>query len=163
MSTGSVEAAGYALAYREAARGLKEQEKAVVELRTRSGGLISVAAIVMSFFGPRTLVRGASGAAGWVAIGCFVLLGFTVVLILWPRREWEFSMGPNEFIATYLEPEEGDALEPHAIERDLALHMGRSAEMNRRRLGMLAKAFRLAGLLLVAEVLAWVVALVIQG
>jgi hypothetical protein len=101
--------------------------------------------------------------SGWVAIGCFVLLGFAVLLILWPRRDWEFSLAPSEFIATYLEPADGDPLEIHLIQRDLALHMGRSAELNRQQLRILMMVFRLGALLLMAEVLAWVVALVVQG
>jgi hypothetical protein len=42
-------------------------------------------------------------AAAWIAIGCFVLLGFVVLMVLWPRRDWEFSLAPDQFIATYLE------------------------------------------------------------
>jgi hypothetical protein len=48
------------------------------------------------------------------------------------------------------------------IERDLALHMGRSAELNRRQLRMLMGIFRVGAVLLVVEVLAWVVALMVQ-
>jgi hypothetical protein len=155
--------AGYALAYGEAQRGLEDQERTVVELRARAGALIAAAAITTSFFGGQTLVRHDIGAFGWAAIGCFVLLGFAVLLILWPRRDWEFSLAPSEFIATYLEPTEGDPLEFHLIQRDLALHMGRSAELNRRQLRTLMTTFRLGALLLVAEVLAWVVALVVRG
>jgi hypothetical protein len=40
--------------------------------------------------------------------------------------------------------------------------MGRSAELNRRQLRVLMAVFRVGALLLVIEVLAWVVALVIQ-
>lgn len=50
----------------------------------------------------------------------------------------------------------------HLIERDLALHMGRSAELNRRQLRALMGVFRVGAVLLVVEVLAWVVALVVQ-
>jgi hypothetical protein len=46
------------------------------------------------------------------------------------------------------------------IERDVALHMGVSAVFNRDRLDTLVTIFRVAALLLVTEVLAWVVALV---
>lgn len=164
-STNSMAAseAGYALAYGEAQRGLEDQERTVVELRARAGTLIAAAAITTSFFGGQTLIRHDIGAFGWAAIGCFVLLGFAVLLILWPRRDWEFSLAPSEFIATYLEPAEGDPLEIHLIQRDLALHMGRSAELNRRQLRILMMAFRLGVLLLVTEVLAWFVALVIRG
>ncbi|MFI5005002.1 MAG: hypothetical protein ACHQE6_08305 [Solirubrobacterales bacterium] len=154
--------AGYALAYREARRGLEDQERSVVELRARAGALIAAAAITTSFFGGQTLARRDIGGAGWVAIGCFVLLGFAVLLVLWPRRDWEFSLAPDEFIATYLEPTDGEPMELHLIERDLALHMGRSAELNRRQLRTSMTVFRLGALLLVAEVLAWVVALVAQ-
>ena len=161
MSTASTDSSadGYALAYREAVRGLEEQERVVAELRTRAGTLIAAAAITMSFFGGQALIGRDIGAAGWSAIVCFALLGFAVLMILWPRRDWEFSLAPDDFIAIYLEPERGDPLELHLIERDLALHMGRSAELNRRQLRTLMTAFRFGALLLVAEVFAWVIAL----
>ncbi len=65
---------------------------------------------------------------------------------------------PNGDWRTRSEP-----LEIHLIQRDLALHMGRSAELNRRQLRILMMVFRLGALLLMAEVLAWVLALVIRG
>ena len=161
MSISSPEAYrdGYALAYREARRGLEDQERSVVELRTRAGALIAAAAITTSFFGGQTLARHDVDAAGWVAIGCFVLLGFAVLVMLWPRRDWELSLAPAEFIATYLEPADGEPLELHLVERDLALHMGRSAKFNRGQLDKLVTIFRFGALLLVIEVLAWVIAL----
>jgi hypothetical protein len=105
MSTSSYEApgAGYALAYQEARRGLEDQERSVVELRGRAGAQIAAPAIITSFFGSQTLARHDLGTAGWVAIGCFVLLSFAVLLMLWPRRDWAFSLEPEDFIATYLE------------------------------------------------------------
>lgn len=72
-------------------------------------------------------------------------------------------MAPSEFIAAYLEPEAGESVELHLIERDLALHMGRSADLNREQLRKLMTAFRLGVLLLVVEVLAWVVAIAGTG
>jgi hypothetical protein len=87
---------------------LEDQERSVVELRARAGALIAAAAITTSFFGGQTFARSGIGVAGWVAIGCFVLLGFTVLLVLWPRRDWAFSLAPDEFIATYLEPADGE-------------------------------------------------------
>jgi hypothetical protein len=164
MSTSAAEAScdGYALVYREARLGLEDQERSVVELRARAGALVAAAAITTSFFGGQTLVRHHIGAAAWIAIGCFVLLGFAVLMVLWPRRDWEFSLAPDQFIATYLEPAEGDPLAHHLIERDLALHMGSSAELNRTQLRTLMGVFRVGAVLLVVEVLAWVVALVVQ-
>jgi hypothetical protein len=142
--------------------GLEDQERAVVELRARAGALIAAAAITTSFFGAQTLVKHNISAAAWIAIGCFVLLGFAVLLVLWPRQDWEFSLAPDQFIATYLEPTDGKPLALHLIERDLALHMGRSAEQNRHQLRTMMSVFRVGAALLVVEVLAWVVALVVQ-
>ena len=96
MSTTAIEASreGYALAYREARMGLEDQERSVVALRARAGALVAAAAITTSFFGSQTLIKHDIGAAAWIAIGCFVLLGFAVLMVLWPRRNWEFSLAP---------------------------------------------------------------------
>ncbi len=163
MAAGDLPESGYAVAYAEAQRSLDEQERAVVELRTRAGTLIAAAAITMSFFGGHALLNDDLHAFGWVAIGCFALVGLAVLLILWPRRDWEFSLAPSEFIATYLEPEHGEPLQLQLILRDLALHMGRSAALNRRQLRTLMITFRTGVLLLVIEVLAWVLALLLHG
>ena len=152
--------AGYALAYREARRGLEDQERAAAELRGRAGALVAAAALTTSFFGGQALARHEIGAPAWVAIACFVLLGFAVLFVLWPRRDWAFSPAPAKLIATYLEPEDRDPTDFHLIQRDLALHIGHSTASNRPQLAMLTTAFRTAALLLVAEAVAWVVALV---
>lgn len=86
-----------------------------------------------------------------------------VLLILWPHQDWAFFMSPDTFIATYLEPTHGKPLELHLIERDLALHMGRSAESNRQQLQTLTMVFRVGAVLLVVEVLAWVLTLAVRG
>ena len=75
--------------------------------------MVAPAAITTSFFGGQTLTRHHVGIAAWVAIGCFVLLSFAVLVMLWPRRDWSFSLEPEDFIATYLEPADGEGLEPH--------------------------------------------------
>lgn len=90
-------------------------------------------------------------------------LGAAVLVILWPRRDWEFTLSPARFINTYLEPSEGEPLSLPLIHRDLALHMGRSASLNRKQLRWLMTAFRIGALLLVAEVVAWVIVLVNQS
>lgn len=164
VSTTATEAPrqGYALAYREARRRLEDQERSVVELRARAGALIAAAAITTSFFGGQALADHNITTPAWIAIVCFILLGFAVLLVLWPRRDWEFSLSPDDFIATYLEPIDADPLPIHLIERDLALHMGHSAELNRDQLGTMMGVFRAGAALLVLEVLAWVITLAVQ-
>jgi hypothetical protein len=148
----------YELAYEEARRTLEDQERAVNDLRSRAGTLIAAAAITTSFFGGEAL-RHDTNAAAWIAIGCFVLLGLAVLLILWPT-ELQFAISPQQFIETYTEPPSADPLPLHRIQRDLALHMGTSAQENRRQLRELSLAFRVSAVLLLAEVVAWVVALI---
>jgi hypothetical protein len=80
-----------------------------------------------------------------------------------PRRDWSFSLAPAEFIGTYLERADGEAMELHLVERDLALHMGRSIRFNSAQLNRLAGVFRCGAVLLLIEVLAWVVALAAVG
>ncbi|HEV7942277.1 MAG TPA: hypothetical protein VGP17_05690 [Solirubrobacteraceae bacterium] len=141
---------------------MEDQERSAAELRARAGALIAAAAVATSFLGPQTLAAHDVSAAAWVAIGCFIAVGCAVLLVLWPGQDWVFSIAPCELITTYLEPPEGDPLTLDAIQRDLALHMGRSAEDNRRQLERLTTAFRAGVLLLVVEMMAWVFALLLQ-
>jgi hypothetical protein len=152
----------YLLAFEEAKRALDEQERAVVELRSRAGQLIAGAAITTSFFGGQALHRHLDGM-GWVAVSCFVALSVAVLVILWPRRDWEFNLSPAQFINIYVEPVDAEPLSLPSIHRDLALHMGNSASSNRRQLRWLTVAFRVGAVLLVAEVIAWVVVLINQA
>jgi hypothetical protein len=162
MAAPSADPGAYLLAYDEAKRALDEQERAVFELRSRAGQLIAGAAIATSFFGGQAL-RHHIHPMGWVAIGSFVALSLAVLVILWPRRDWEFNLSPAQFIDTYLEPSDEEPLALPAIHRDLALHMGNSADLNRRQLRWLTAAFRVGAVLLVAEVVSWVIVLINQS
>jgi hypothetical protein len=153
------ESGGHELAYQEARRGLDDQERVVSEMRARAGALIAAAAITTSFFGAQAIGDVGVSAAAWLAILCFIGVGFCVLAVLWPRRDWEFDLNPQRFIATYLEPEEREPLELWLIHRDLALHMGASADKNRRQLRVLMIAFRAGAILIILEVIGWVAAL----
>jgi hypothetical protein len=75
------------------------------------------------------------------------------------RAATELRSRAGALIATYLERGRSEPLDLHLIQRDLALHIGHSTAFNRRRLKMLMRAFRVATLLLVVEVVALIVAL----
>jgi hypothetical protein len=125
---------GYALAYEEAKRALDGQERAVTELRSRSGILIAGAAITTSFLGDRILTSRHVHPLAWIAIGCFVFLGLAVLMLLWPWQKWSFTVNAQSLIQDYLEPAEGDPLGLPGIHRDLALHMEASWQANERQL-----------------------------
>ena len=99
----------------------------------------------------------------WIAIACFVGLSLAVLAVLGPKREWEFVLSPAQFIETYAEPQEEEPLGLPLVHRDLALHMGRSADLNRQQLRLVTGAFRAGAILLVAEVIAWIIALLNQS
>lgn len=152
---------GYDLAYDEARRALDEQERMVVELRARAGALIAAAAVAASFFGGPLMADGL-GLLAWLALLAFAGVGGAALTILWPRKRWTFSLSATQLIATYVEPAAGDALERSMIQRDLALHMDRSAALNHRQLSSLFAVFRLGVFLLLVEVLAWLAVLATQ-
>lgn len=127
--------------------------------RTRAGLLLSAAAIATSFLGGAALRTGTS-LLTWIAIAAFVLLGVGVILILWPRGDWEYAARPRRVIETYIEP---DPLELPLIHRDLAYHMDASYLLNRGHLQDLVRLFRVSSILLVVEILAWVIDLVVSG
>ena len=154
---------GYALALEEARRTLDEQERAVAQLSVRAGMLLSAAAITTSFLGAPVLAHGDMRPATALALVAFMAHGATTLPILRPRHEWQFSMHPAPLMALHVEPIDRAPAPPHRIQRELALHMGASADRNRRTLDALTKAFNIASLLLAVEGVAWVVAIVTEG
>ena len=141
-------------------RALSEQQAVIDSFRTRSGLLLSGAAIATSFLGQASLARGTTFFT-WLAVGLFVVLGAAVIAILWPRGDWEYSVRPELLITNYIE--HAEPLEIPEIHRDLALHMDSSYLRNRGQLLRLVWLFRLASILLICEVVAWVVDLIIQA
>jgi hypothetical protein len=159
-SDSAAAAQAYKLAFDEGVRALSEQQAVIDGFRTRSGLLLSGAAIATSFLGQAALGRGTT-VATWIAIALFLLLGGAVVAILWPRNDWEYAIRPEPLIANYVEHPQPLAIAE--IHRDLALHMDRSYLRNRGQLLRLVWLFRAASLLLIVEVFAWVVDLAIQA
>jgi hypothetical protein len=157
LSPTTADPAGYALAFDEAKRALDDQERVLDELHTRAATLVAAAALVTSFFGGQALHTGHVPTFGWIAFSFFVVLAISVLVVLWPRRLWEFDVSPASLIATYLEPSAGLPTPLPGIQRDLALHMGNAADSNRGVMRILFVAFRVGTIALVLEVLAWAI------
>lgn len=149
---------GYALALEEGRRTLDEQERAVAEIRSRAGTLLSAAAIATSFLGSPLLTHGPN-VATWIAIGAFVGLTIATLRVLWPRHAWEFAIQPSKLISVYLE-RDLKALSMPLIQREVALHMDASVSRNQSELDLLIGAFRIAAVLLAIEIVACVVSIV---
>lgn len=160
METPRGDPQAYALAFNEGVRALSEQQGVIDSFRTRSGLLLSGAAIATSFLGQASLQRGTT-LVTWIAIGMFLLLGAAVIAILWPRSDWEYAVRPELLITNYIEHPK--PLGIPEIHRDLALHMDTSYLRNRGQLLRLVWLFRAASILLTVEIVAWVVDLIVQA
>lgn len=147
-------ASAYALVYNEAVRALTRQRDAFESLRSRAGVLLSGAAVASSLFGGQTVAAGRLGLFGWVAVAALAALGLTLLVVLWPRVEWEDTPLPSRLLQTVIEIPEPIALE--VLHRELALHMESVYNQNDFEYERLAKFFRTAAILLNIEVLAWV-------
>ncbi len=150
---GTADAAVYGLVYDEAVRALDDQRSILDNLRTRSGIVLSAAAVTTSFFGGLALRDGSAGPLAWAAVAAFVLCGVACLAVQFPHGRWEFRASPASLIA------EIDATAPavEVIQRDLALYMERSWLANERRTqASMVWPLRIAALALVVEVLAWV-------
>jgi hypothetical protein len=148
------DAGAYELVYAEAVRASSRQQDAFESLRTRAGVVLSGAAIASSLVGGRAVGSGRIGPAGWIAVTCFSGLALALLVILWPRPEWQGSPLPSRVIETDIEGPEPLPLK--LIWRDLALHMQQVYLANDAHYERLARSFRLAAILLNLEVLAWI-------
>lgn len=83
----------------------KNRSEPSANFRSRAGQLIAAAAITTSFFGGRAIGSHVH-LTGWIAIGCFIGLSLSVLVILWPRHDWVFALSPAQLISTYIEPAE---------------------------------------------------------
>jgi hypothetical protein len=143
----------YELVYTEAVRALSRRRDALESLRARAGVVLSGAAIASSLFGGRAAQAGLGGF-GWLAVVAFAALGLALLLILWPRTEWQETSLPSQLIGSDIEVEE--PLPLRLIHRDLAIDMEGVYMESVALYGRLARYFRIAAILLNVEVLAWV-------
>lgn len=81
----------------------------------------------------------------------------TSILLLVPWRGWVFSLSARKIIRDYIEADSACSLPE--IQRDLALHLDNRADGNQLRLNRLYWLLSLAGILLAAEVLTWLIIL----
>jgi hypothetical protein len=83
--------------YREALRGLTQQQAVVESLLNRAGILIFALSFANSLLGARALADGL-GAWDWVALGSLVGVGGLAVVMLWPYYNFWFRFDPRDLI-----------------------------------------------------------------
>jgi len=143
------------IVYLESVRAIDKQEAALVGLRTRTGTLLSAAALSTSFLGGHALgQRGPLDSLAWVAIGAFVAVGSLCVAILLPWS-WRFWLSARALLEGQVDtPSPNTAAHLH---RFLAVTHETSLRRNEPKLDVLSWFFRIASMCLALEVIAWTI------
>ena len=148
----------YKVAYDEAVRALSGQRLEIDSVHSRTGLLLSVAAVATSFLGARVLEGGSLNPISWLALASFIATALVSLATLRSFRG-EFTANVNDLIATYVEAPEQAGIE--RLHRDLALHMHGSYARNLERLDRLEMFFQIASALLIAEVILWAISIAV--
>jgi hypothetical protein len=145
------------LAHEEAVRSIGQQRASLDELRTRTGSLLAAANIATAFLGGVAAKGRGKGfpAEFWIPVVLFVLVGVLSVWILLPRSKWTFSYRVSAL---------KDSIDPNRSGPDLRLAVAEflqeAEDENEHGLRSLFRGFQFAGVLLIAEVVAWVIIIV---
>jgi hypothetical protein len=145
-----------AFVYREAVRGLVHQQGVVENLNTRAGNLIFATAFATSLLGTRALADGL-GLWDWAALALLVLLGASIVFMLWPYYNYTFRFDPEELLARYVDREPPASLAQ--MHRELALRINTDMASNWRIIQPIRVALQLALILLLLEIAAWLLSI----
>jgi hypothetical protein len=159
---------GATVAYEQAVRAIDLQAKTLDGLRTRVSALLAAASLVTTFFAGQALAKPTTengrvvhaqiGSFGWLAIAALSLIAGCAIAILWPRRQWTFSMSATK-IVNGAESAVGVPDIDDALRRDLAIWMDKHCDTNARALDRLFLWFKCACLLLTLEAIFWTVSL----
>jgi hypothetical protein len=149
----------YELVFAEAVRALAARRDALESLRGRAGVVLSGAAIASSLFGGRAVGAGL-GPFAWAAIFSFLGLSLALLVVLWPRVEWQDAILPSWVIRVHIEVADPRGI--GLIRRDLALELEDVYRKNTALYERLARSFRVAAVLLNFEVLGWILDLALR-
>jgi len=149
----------YELAFTEAVRGIEAQSRAVEELRSRCGIVLSAGSLVAGFLGPSALDGGLSpGAvvAGLLLLACVV----PAIFVLLPA-EWIFLFGPKAIVRDYIEADPPATMAE--LHRSLALYLEENWDKNRVQLDRRQTWFSVSAGAVVFETLALLATIAAKG
>ncbi len=150
----------YKVAFDEAVRAIEGQRSSVDEIRTRSGILLSAAAIITGFLGPSALQPGSPALASFVAAALLLATVAPIVFVLLPTQGWAFSVGTKNLLRDYLEADPPASMEE--LYRSLAWYLEVDWETNKELLDVRYRLFTVAALALVGETMAWLLAIALR-
>ncbi len=138
----------------EAVRGLDMQSETLNGLRNRTGVLIAAATIAAALLGATALQRHqVTYGVNVAAMGVFGVVVFFCVCVLWPSDKWAFVCSANTLDETYFEKR----VDPTHACRSMALGHANHRDSNKRKLKWRFSFFRVACVVLTADVVLWLV------
>jgi hypothetical protein len=135
------------IAHEEAGRALDKQERVVEELRSRTGVLLAVSSLAVSFLG-RSELEQSNDAVVIAALAAFAVSIGACIYVLLPKSTLFFALSGPAVFEELFEFREN----PAEIHRRLAYDMHRFWEANDRVLQRLFVAFRIAAVALIIEI-----------
>lgn len=150
----------YKVAFDEAVRAIEGQRSSVDEIRSRSGILLSAAAIVTGFLGPSALQPGSPSLVSYVAAALLVATVAPIVFVLLPTPGWAFSIGTKNLLRDYIEADPPASMVE--LFRSLAWYLEVDWEANQKLLDVRYRLFTFAALALVGETMAWLIAIALR-
>jgi hypothetical protein len=140
------------LSYETAVRALEVQERAVDQMRARTGTLLAVSSLSASFFGAETIQHaGGLGTLGALALVSLVASILLCIYVLLPKRGFVFSLsGPAVYEQLF--PHAEDELE---VRRRLTYWLEEFWQANEAKLEELGRFYFAAALALVAQLVFW--------
>lgn len=145
-----------AFIYREAVRGLLQQQQLVESFNTRAGNLIFATAFATSLLGGQALSNGL-GLWDWIAVALLLSIGGLLGIMLWPYYDYTFRFDPERLIERYVDTPAGASLS--TMHRSLALTIKTDMIDNWRIIGRIRLALQIALVLLLLEIVAWIVSI----
>lgn len=145
------------LAYEAEVRSLDMQVSSLDALRSRAGTLFAVASLVATFLGSQTLrAKGLHSWSIWVAVVALVASCLLTLGVLWPWRWWQARINGKWVIEHWVD-EESYGID--RVYRELTNAACGKYEANDSSVRRLEHIYQAAGLLVVVQIIAWLIAL----
>jgi hypothetical protein len=140
-----------ALSYELSLRALDQQERAIEELRNRTGTLLAASSLLASFLGARAIDRAGVDGVALIPLLAFVGSVLLSVYVLAPKSNLEFALRGSE-VWEYFVSEDDDLAEAH---RTLAYWIDDVRANNQGLIDRLLICFSIACVGLVIEAVLW--------
>ncbi len=145
------------IAYDIARAALNEQHVAVRDLRARTGALLTATSVAVSFLGARALTTGRLRGFAFIGLGAFVLSLVFSLYVLLPTRKIKSLAGGGALFDLQLTE--------RTLAKDAYRRLAKTCDMieatNESQVELLGRAFTLASVCVVVEVLFWGLQLVL--